>query len=129
MKTFYIEAPAMYGDHHVVEVRRILLALPGIIDVYASSAFHSIEVTFSPDQASEADIMTCLEEAGYLGDVDAPMESGAPAYHSQAGETFYRQTSTFETIRHAVSFTQKTPFQGRPIWPCPGMGVVRKEEE
>jgi copper chaperone CopZ len=129
MKTTYIEAPAMYGDHHVVEVRRILLALPGVSDVYASSAFHSIEVTFSPDQVSDADIMTCLEEAGYLGDVDAPVEMGTPAYLSQAGETYYRKTSNFETIRHAVSFIQKTPFRGRPLWPCPGMGVVHKEEE
>ena len=40
--------PAMYADHHVVEVRRILLEMPGVQDVYASSAFQVADVTFDP---------------------------------------------------------------------------------
>ena len=35
MEVLTLELPAMYGDHHVVEVRRILLEIPGVDNVYA----------------------------------------------------------------------------------------------
>ena len=46
METKAFEAPALYGDHHVSEVQSILKELPGVEEVYASSAFQAIEVTF-----------------------------------------------------------------------------------
>ena len=42
----------MYGDHHVVEVRRLLLEMPGVTDVYASSSFQVVEVAFDGVQSS-----------------------------------------------------------------------------
>jgi hypothetical protein len=33
-----LELPALYADHHVLEVRRILQEMPGISEVYASIA-------------------------------------------------------------------------------------------
>ena len=47
-----IAVPAMYGDHHVLEVRRILLAMPGVEDVYASSGFQTVQVTYDPAKAN-----------------------------------------------------------------------------
>jgi len=44
MKTI-LELPAMYGDHHVTEVRHILLGLDGVKDVYASSGFRVVETS------------------------------------------------------------------------------------
>ena len=73
------ELPAMYADHHVVEVRRILLETPGVEDVYASSAFQVAEVTYDPDTTSESAIAQKLEEAGYLGDFVVTAEAGKPA--------------------------------------------------
>jgi copper chaperone CopZ len=46
METKTFDAPALYADHHVTEVRRILLELEGVTDVYASSAFQTVEVTY-----------------------------------------------------------------------------------
>ena len=51
METKAFEAPALYGDHHVSEVQSILKELPGIEDVYASSAFQAIEVTFDEKES------------------------------------------------------------------------------
>jgi len=48
MEKFVINLPAMYGDHHVTEVRRILMGLPGVSSVFASSAFKSAEISFDP---------------------------------------------------------------------------------
>ena len=52
METTTYEIPSMYGDHHVIEVRRILQLIPGVEEVYASSAFQAVEVTFDPDKVT-----------------------------------------------------------------------------
>ena len=45
MDVTVIAVPTMYGDHHVVEVRRMLLQLAGVEDVNASSCFRTVEVS------------------------------------------------------------------------------------
>jgi copper chaperone CopZ len=67
MKTVVFEVPTMYGDHHVLEVRRLLLQMDGVVDVYASSGFQIVEVTFDENQQTPAALEACLSAAGYLG--------------------------------------------------------------
>jgi copper chaperone CopZ len=122
-----IEAPAMYADHHVTEVRRRLLSLPGVEDVYASSAFKIVEVRYDPQKTTEADLINCLQEAGYLGDLMVPSE---PATRLENGEKpFFRHTTVYEQTRQSVSFGQVVSYTGRPLWQCPGLGVIKKMEE
>jgi hypothetical protein len=45
-----LELPALYADHHVLEVRRILQEMPGISEVYASSAYQMVDVRFDSIQ-------------------------------------------------------------------------------
>jgi len=73
-KTITIDTPALYGDHHVLEVRQLLLEITGVDDVYASSAFHVVEVTFDPDKVKEADLVSKLSERGYLEELSTPQE-------------------------------------------------------
>ncbi len=80
MKTISFDLPAMYGDHHVVEVRRILLELPGVEEVYASSTFHVVEISFNPEKLEDQEIETKLQETGYLGDWDLPVEADSATY-------------------------------------------------
>jgi copper chaperone CopZ len=128
METKTFEAPALYGDHHVSEVQRILKELPGVEEVYASSAFQAIEVTFDEDKISADKIATCLEEAGYLGEIPMLAESGVPAYGRENGNSNFRHTAVYETVKKTVSFAQQVQYQGRALWPCPGMGVVKMDE-
>ena len=131
METLTLELPAMYGDHHVVEVRHLLLEVPGVTDVYASSGFRAAEITFDPTQVDVVTITARLEEAGYLGELDLPMESGKPAAgrDSAEGVSYFRHTAAFETVGNVVSFAQQVPFSGRPLWPCPGMGTLKIKDE
>ena len=76
METKAFETPALYGDHHVSEVQSILKELPGIEDIYASSAFQAIEVTFDEKKITADKIAARLEEAGYLGEVPMLAETG-----------------------------------------------------
>ena len=126
IKTF--ETPALYGDHHVSEVRRILLELTGVSEVYASSAFQVIEVKYDPAKINAEQITACLEEAGYLGEVPMLIETGI-AVEKIGGDHFFRHTAVYETIKGTVSFAQRVDYNGRPLWPCPGLGAVKVEKE
>lgn len=122
------DTPALYGDHHVTEVQRILKELPGIQDVYASSAFQAIEVTFDEKEISEEKIAARLEEAGYLGELSILAETGEAAYGKENGNSNFRHTAVYNTVKKTVSFAQKVQYEGRPLWPCPGIGVVNMDE-
>lgn len=128
METKTFETPALYADHHVTEVRQILLALEGVVDVYASSAFQIIEVTYDKAKINDLQIAVKLDEAGYLGEWTIPIEMGEAAQQGDGSKPFFRHTATYETIKHTVSFGQKVSYQGRPLWHCPGIGVVKMDE-
>ena len=128
METKAFEAPALYGDHHVSEVQSILKELPGIEEVYASSAFQTIEVTFDEKKITADKIATRLEEAGYLGEVPMLTETGVAAYGRADGNANFRNTAVYNTIKETVSFAQNVQHQDRPLWPCPGMGAVAMDE-
>lgn len=128
METITFEAPALYGDHHVSEVRRILLELTGVSDVYASSAFQSIEVTFDPAKIKAQQIEARLQEAGYLGEIPMLVEAGI-AVEKVGNDAFFRHTAVYETVKSTVTFAQRVDHNTRPLWPCPGMGPVKKTVE
>ena len=125
METLTFELPTTYGDHHVVEVRRLLLELPGVDDVYASSGFQIAEVSYDPDKLTPDAIQTRLKEAGYLGELPTPVEAGAAAYLEKGDRSFFRHTTVYENVRQTVSFAQNVSYSGRPLWPCPGMGSIQ----
>ncbi len=124
MQKIRFAAPALYGDHHVLEVRRILLALPGVCDVYASSCFHIIEVDYDPAQVSAEDIASRLERAGYLEEL--------PAVTEEMSEPPHRQAALLEQTRAAsgaaIGFQHEIAAQQRSAWPCPGMGLLKAKE-
>ena len=125
MQKSTFNTPALFGDHHVTEVRRMLFALPGVKDVYASSAFQIVQVEFDETQVKHEDLLRMLENAGYLGQIPMMAETGIAA----EGSSMFRHTATYETVKKTVSFAQKTPYAGRPLWNCPGMGIIKKMDE
>jgi copper chaperone CopZ len=127
METFTLELPAMYGDHHVTEVRRLLLAMPGVQDVYASSCFQVVKITYDPKQTTTDAITAQLDKAGYLGDLALPAEAAQPA--PSVAERVTRHTVDYQQTGRVVGFAQNTPYTGRPLWPCPGIGPVQELEE
>lgn len=129
MKTVTFDLPSLFGDHHVVEVRRLLMELAGVEDVYASSAFQVVEISYDPDKVTEATLKQTLEEAGYLGGLNLAAEAGVAGYQHDDVETFFRHTASFETTRKVVSFTQQVNYAGRPLWNCPGIGVIKQKME
>jgi len=129
-KTVTINTPALYGDHHVVEVHRLLAALPGVENIYASSAFHAVEVTFDPDKIEAEAIQEKLAETGYTEELGVSVEADAATYlQEDRSESYFRHTEVFETHRDVISFAQNVGYSGRPLWHCPGFGVIKNTME
>ena len=125
MQKSTFNTPALFGDHHVTDVRRILFAMPGVKDVYASSAFQIVQVEFDETKVSHEDLLRMLENAGYLGQIPMMAETGQAAENNSV----FRNTATYATVKKTVSFAQKAPYTGRPLWNCPGMGIIKKMDE
>jgi copper chaperone CopZ len=68
----------MYADHHVLKVRQQLFALDGVEDVYASSGWQTVIVSYDERKLAEAEIEAALTGAGYGPDSETPVlaESG-----------------------------------------------------
>jgi copper chaperone CopZ len=128
METITIDLPKMYGDHHVAEVRRILLAMPGVEDVYASSAFRVVRARIDPAKVNEAELRAKLEAAGYLGDAQIETEAWKTGTPADVVDNPFRHTAALENIK-GLAFGQRVEETGRALWPCPGMGVIQKMDE
>ena len=119
-----LDLPFLFGDHHVIEVRRLINEISGVLDTYVSSSFHMAEVTYDPAMTSPEKITACLEEAGYLGDAVIPEEIGVSSTSEKMNSPFFRRTDIYETTRKVVSFRQNMSLLNRRIWPCPGFGAI-----
>ena len=132
MNTLALDVPAMYGDHHVLEVRRILLTMPGVESVDASSAFRVVEVGYDAGRASEEAIRATLEQAGYLAPLDVATESGEPEIRRDGdGEGsigFFRRGAFHPVLGDQVSFGQRIVRAAQGLWPCPGMDRTAQAE-
>lgn len=124
METTTIELPAMYADHHVQEVRRILLEMPGVEEVYASSGFQVAEITYDSEKIKLEALEEVLGTAGYLVPLPVLTESEVAGSANSEAEVFFRHTAAFEQTGQTVGFGQDVASQ-RPLWPCPGIGPTR----
>lgn len=120
-----ISVPAMYGDHHVLEVRRILLACPGVEDVGASSAFQVVEVSFDPEQQNEDSLKAKLAEYGYLEPLQGPTETCVAVTEATRKQAYFRHTASYAETKQTVGFEQKVAAASRTLWSCPGIGVLK----
>jgi copper chaperone CopZ len=128
MEKISLKLPAMYGDHHVTDVRRILLELPGVCNIFASSAFQTVDVQFDLSQVNGDQIKAALEKAGYLGDLPLTGEPSTASVQGQGNSDHFRHTISYIQTKQVVSFSQTVNYKGRPLWPCPGMGPIKNIE-
>ena len=129
MEKFSISLPSMFGDHHVTEVRRVLSALPGASEIYASSSFQLIELQFNPELLSPEEIKEALIQHGYLEGELAPVEIHKDPAIMDGEKPFFRHTASIHNLKKTVSFQQEVSAPERPLWPCPGIELKAVEEE
>jgi len=123
MTDFSLELPVMYGDHHVQEVRRVLFGIEGVKEVYASSSFFTVNISYDAKKTNQKKIKTALEKAGYGGELAIPLEPTIPVTERE-GEKYFRRTTSSTQTENIIGFEQNVGYQGRSQWPVPGMGIL-----
>lgn len=87
MEKAVFPVPRLYADHHVLAVREVLSKIPGVQDIYASSAFKRVAVSFDPAATSAAAIQEALRNAGY--GPDQPLELAQALPNKEDGSFWY----------------------------------------
>ncbi len=87
MERAVFAVPKLYADHHVLAVRGLLLQLPGVQEVYASSALKKVAITFDPAATSAAALQAALHQAGY--GPDEPLELAQVRPSKEDGSFWY----------------------------------------
>jgi len=65
MEKIELTIPAMFADHHVTNVKRLLSPIKGVENVFASSAFKQVTIEFDAAKTSRAALVKALTDAGY----------------------------------------------------------------
>ncbi len=74
MEKVVLDVPTLWADHHVLKVRDVLAGLEGVEDVYASSAWRQVLVSYDSARTDQATIEKTLAEAGYpVGEGETPI--------------------------------------------------------
>jgi copper chaperone CopZ len=116
MEKLVLTLPTLYGDHHTTAVRDILEKIDGVSDVYASSSFNQVSLSFDPKVVKKEAIETALADQGYRS--DDPLQ----AYPTGVSERVTRHTAAHSGTGDSLAFAEATPsWEGRPLWPCPGI--------
>lgn len=114
MERLTLNLPAMYGDHHVTEVRRILGALPGVAKVYASAARQRVDVEYDAGQTDPPAIEQALRARGYAADGQAPMLVSART----------KTLTEFAIGPGGIEqFVERVPAWDAPAGACPGFEI------
>jgi hypothetical protein len=119
MERLSIELPALYGDHHAAEVHALLSALPGVASVYASAAWHLVQVEFDPAQIGPGGLRQALLKRGYSED-----QTHVPPVSART-----RDLTSFAVGPAATEqFVEHVPAWSEPAAPCPGFEIRQPGE-
>ncbi len=89
MESMVLLVPKMWADHHVLAVRRALLALPGVQELEASAAHTRIRISFDPALVGRSQIEQTLREAGY--DPAEPLSFPEPLPNKEQASAWFVQ--------------------------------------
>ena len=121
MSELLLTIPALFGDHHTTAVHEILGQVEGIESAYVTSAFRQVAIKYDPQKIEEDAIKKALAEAGYgegeIEDLSPEPSTEVSTRHSAA-------------VTEIISFAENAPsWEGRPLWPCPGLEFKTEMED
>ncbi len=121
MAELQLTIPALFGDHHTVAVKEILDKLDGIESTFVTSAYRQVVIKFDPGKINEETIKETLAHEGYQEGV---LEE---VFAESLSEDSTRHTAA---VTEVLSFTNQPPsWEGRPLWPCPGLEYKTEMED
>ena len=121
MSELLLTIPALFGDHHTTAVHEILGQVEGVESAYVTSAFRQAVIKFDPQKTEEDTIKQALAKAGYgegeIEDISPEPSKEVSTRHSAA-------------VTEVMSFAENAPsWEGRALWPCPGLEYKTEMED
>ncbi len=101
MEQLSLTIPALYADHHVTNVKRLLSPISGVENVIASAAFKEVYVEFDAQKTSRDALVKALTDAGY-----------APGTEESVGVMPYAKADpAWEKLGQRVTVTNQVDLQ------------------
>jgi copper chaperone CopZ len=121
MSELLLTIPSLFGDHHTTAVHNILGEVEGVESAYVTSAFRQVLVKFDDKKTEEKVIKQALAAKGYE---EGELED---VFLEESDEVSTRHTAAVTEI---LSFAEEAPsWEGRPLWPCPGLEFKTEMED
>ena len=131
MKEARFDIPILFGDHHVLEITKILSEIEGINEFYISSAYNFVKLDYDESKISEEAIGVLFEKAGYSGEMGFEVEVFAVETEGATkNKKHFRKSVLYDQTNLTQGFKQNATKTSRKEWPNPGMGnleVGKKE--
>ena len=101
--------PDLWADHHVINVRKVLVSAPGVACVYASSAFKEIAVEYDGKATTPAQLAKLLVDAGYPPAAGISPEDGKVIYGEF--DAMWRERGSRTTTTNAMDLQMSGDFR------------------
>ncbi|MCL4488117.1 MAG: heavy-metal-associated domain-containing protein [Chloroflexi bacterium] len=98
MDKITLTVPALYADHHVIVVKRLLSPLPGVENVVVSSAFKELAIEFDAAKTSADVLVKTLTAAGYAPGLEPVVERTPDATPDPAWEALGIRTTVTNPV-------------------------------
>lgn len=128
MKEVKFDFQMLFGDHHVLEIKRILSEVEGVKESFISSAYNFIKIEFDENATSEEALKTLFEDAGYTGDLGFEVEEFA-VDPGNSNKKHFRKSVLYGQTGMTQGFKQNVTKTSRANWPTPGMGKLEVGKE
>jgi copper chaperone CopZ len=96
MEKVTLSIPAMWADHHVLEVRQVLGQVSGVEEVVASAMYKDVLIKYDPSNASPEILVDALNKAGFRV-AEAPELPAYPERTDDKSDWFQFQERVTET--------------------------------
>ncbi|MEW5720835.1 MAG: heavy-metal-associated domain-containing protein [Chloroflexota bacterium] len=98
MEQITLTIPALWADHHVTNVKRLLSPISGVENVFASSAFKQVMVEFDAQKTSQAALVKALTNAGYAPGEEEVLAESPFATPDPAWEKLEQRVTTTNLV-------------------------------
>jgi len=129
MKQARLDIPVLYGDHHVLEIKKILSGVEGVKEFYISSAYKLVKIEYDEKITTEDALKSILEEAGYKGELGFEIEKLDVDPREDDHKKHFRKGVLYDQTGLTQGFKQKATKTTRKVWPSPGMGNLETGSE
>ena len=101
--------PDLWADHHVIKVRTVLAAAPGVTNIYASSAFKEIAVEYDGKATTPDQLARLLADAGYPPATGISPDDGKVIYGEF--DAMWRERGSRATTTNALDIQMSGDFR------------------